>query len=164
MRICLLDLHCLHLTTDRRIFVQSFESEKESPEGHLDQLPAMNRGTYSSIRLLRAPPAWPWVSPGTGHPPPLCTTCSSASAESPHWKQVHELVTDVTFETFDRFQKQILLLHGGKASKSHSFINRTKKNTLRWVLLFWKGYFPCLNIPVTWIELSCSQQHSGFIF
>lgn len=40
---------------------------------------------------------------------------------------MHELVTDVTFETFDRFQKQILLLHGGKASKSHSFINRTKK-------------------------------------
>jgi len=60
---------------------------------------------------------------------------------------VHELVTDVTFETFDRFQKQILLLHGGKASKSHSFINRTKK--------YIQTSFTVLKGVLSLLEYSC---------
>jgi len=40
--------------------------------------PEVNRDTYSPVRLLRDPPAWPWMSPRVGHPSHLWATCSSA--------------------------------------------------------------------------------------
>jgi len=44
--------------------------------------PAASRDTRSSIRVLRAAPASPWVSPGMGHPPPLWAAADSASPPS----------------------------------------------------------------------------------
>ena len=41
--------------------------------------PAMNRDTHSSIRWSEPHPAWPWLPPGTRHPPPLWAICASDS-------------------------------------------------------------------------------------
>ena len=51
--------------------------------------PAINRGTYSSIRCSKLCPAWPWASPGRGHPPPLLATCSSASLSNEKTSSLH---------------------------------------------------------------------------
>jgi len=68
--------------------------------------PAVNRETHSFIRCSEPHPAWPRVTAGMGHPPPLWATCASASpplplkkslfcyiqSKSPFWRSISELL------------------------------------------------------------------------
>jgi len=70
-----INLSALHRITE----LFELEGTLESQHSHS---PVMNENTCSSIRCSEPHPAWPWVFPGTVHPPPFWATCASTS---PPW-------------------------------------------------------------------------------
>jgi len=48
-------------------------------KGHLVQPPCNEQGHPQLHQVLRAHPAWPWLSAGMGHPPPFWAVSASAS-------------------------------------------------------------------------------------
>ena len=56
--------------------IESLELEGAS-DGHPVQPPALHRDTTATSGCPEADPVWPWKSPGTSHPPHLCSPFSA---------------------------------------------------------------------------------------